>query len=131
MKKDILFPKVEGIDVVAAQRDVDWAVYLINNNNFPLRNLIVASSGFEEGEDGRKTSVIRQHFDRLEANSFLMVELIDPMVFGMVNQYWVSFYKDEVNSQIYDRRFVFEAGTITKQNLFFIPELEMNGVYGE
>ncbi len=54
-----------------------------------------------------------------------MIEPIDPAVFHLNNEYWVSFY---IGTQIYDKRFVFVPETISEKNLIFIKELEMEGV---
>ncbi|WP_276498593.1 hypothetical protein [Pontibacter litorisediminis] len=132
MKKDIDFGAVEGI-AVAVARTTDastdqpaWNVYLLNNNNFPIENVLVASKGYGvvEGEEV-KTSVLRHMFERVEAKSFVQVEPIDPAIFHINNEYWVSYY---IGRQIYDKRFVFVPDTIVEDNLIEINMLQMQGV---
>ncbi|MDX2191585.1 MAG: hypothetical protein SFY32_17165 [Bacteroidota bacterium] len=131
MKKDIYFPKVEGISVAVIRKFneanfPEWYVYLINNNDFYIHNVIVTSRGYGEidGEQ-RGTSTLRQHFDGLESQSFLLIEPIDPSVFPLYNEYWVSYY---IGSQIYDKRFTFVPESIVESNLMSIDLLNMEGI---
>lgn len=131
MKKDIDFGTVEGISVAVAttpnESGVDaWSVYLINNNSFPVENVLVASKGYGilDGEEV-KTSVLRHMFERVEAKSFVQVEPIDPAIFHLNNEYWVSYYIDR---QIYDKKFIFVPDSITQENLIEIGMLNMQGV---
>jgi hypothetical protein len=48
-----------------------------------------------------------------------------PEVFGIANEYWVSFW---VNDVLYDKKFVFPAGIITKSNFKLIEQLGVPGV---
>ena len=61
----------------------------------------------------------------MPAHSTALVEPIDPAVFHLNNEYWVSYY---IGTQIYDKRFIFVPDTICEENLSFIPELELKGV---
>ncbi len=131
MKKDIDFPKVEGV-YVAVVREMnelnqhEWRVYLINNNDFMLNNILVTSKGYgkKDGEK-QKTSIIRQHFDLVEANSYAVIEPIDPSVFHLFNEYWVSYYVDR---KVFDKKFIFVPDTITEDNLVYIPQIEKEGI---
>ncbi|AKD02680.1 hypothetical protein POKO110462_09320 [Pontibacter korlensis] len=132
MKKDIDFGTVEGIAVAVAKStdstsgDLNWSVYLINNNSFPIDNVLVASKGYGVVDgDEVKTSVLRHMFERVEAKSFVQVEPIDPGIFHINNEYWVSYYIDR---QIYDKRFVFVPDSIVEDNLIEIGMLQMQGV---
>ncbi|RIJ37476.1 hypothetical protein [Pontibacter oryzae] len=132
MKKDIDFGTVEGI-AIAVARSADpatgadtWNVYLINNNPFPVENVLVASKGYGIVEEQEvKTSVLRHMFERVEAKSFVKVEPIDPAIFHINNEYWVSYYIDR---KIYDKRFVFVPDSIVEENLIEISMLQMQGV---
>jgi hypothetical protein len=131
MKKDIDFGTVEGVSVAVATSPSDsgeaiWNVYLLNNNAFAIENVLVASKGYGV-QDGNevKTSVLRHMFERVEPKSFVQVEPIDPAIFHINNEYWVSYYIDR---QIYDKRFVFVPDTITEENLIEIGMLQMQGV---
>lgn len=131
MKKDINFNRVEGISVaVALHRNElhaqEWNVYLLNYNPYPLENVLIASKGYGVSEgDAVKTSVLRHMFERVEARSFVQIEPIDPAIFHINNEYWVSYYIDR---EIYDKKFVFVPDSITEENLIDISMLQMQGI---
>lgn len=111
---------------IATTGDANWNVYLLNNNPFPIENVLVASKGYGTVEGNEvKTSVLRHMFERVEARSFVQVEPIDPAIFHINNEYWVSYYIDR---QIYDKRFVFVPDTVVQENLIDINMLQMQGV---
>jgi len=131
MKKDIEFPKVENV-AIAVVKDVqegaepEWNVYLINLQDNPLENVLVASTGYGS-QDGEaiKTSTLRHFIGTVEAKSYAKVEIIKEDLFGLSNEYWVSFY---LNSQIYDRKYVFVAESILESNTTEVPLLKKPGV---
>ena len=131
MIKDIIVPEVKNVTLAIARRAVEgllpeWKVYLINNNEFPLENTLVASKGYgEKNGEKQNTSVLRHFLETVPAHSTALIEPIDPAVFHLNNEYWVSYY---IGTQIYDKRFVFVPDTICEENISFIPELEMEGV---
>ncbi|MHC2993509.1 hypothetical protein OB13_18735 [Pontibacter sp. HJ8] len=131
MKKDIDFTPVEGVAVaIAATGEIPaertWNVYFINNNSVPLDNVMITSKGYGllDGEEV-KTSVLRHMFEQVAPKSPVQVELIDPSVFHLNNEYWVSYY---IDGKIYDKRFVFVPDSITEANLIEISMLQMQGV---
>jgi hypothetical protein len=91
-----------------------------------LRWLLVASKGYGE-KDGheQRTSTLRHFLQTVPAQGYVVVEPIDPNVFHLNNEYWVSYY---VGRQIYDKRFVFVPDSIKEENLSFIKELAKDGV---
>lgn len=123
MKRDIIFPQVEGICIaIVKQAEGSWQVYFINKNEYALENVIINSRGYGELEgEQRQTSVLRHVFDRIEPSTYVPVEPIDPQVFGLNNEYWVSYY---VGMTIYDKRFVFVPDSIVDANLIRIPYME-------
>lgn len=131
MIKDIKIPEVKNVTLAIAriknpgERD-DWKVYLINNNDHPIDNTLVASKGYGE-KDGepQQTSVLRHFLETVPAHSIALVEPIDPALFHLNNEYWVSYY---VGRQIFDKRFVFVPDAIREENISFIRELDMEGV---
>ena len=131
MKKDIDFTPVQGVAVAIAYtgelpEERTWNVYLINNNSVPLDNVFVTSKGYGMIKDEEvKTSVLRHMFEHVEAKSFVQVEVIDPSVFKLNNEYWVSYY---IDGKIYDKRFVFVPDSITDEHLIDISMLQMQGV---
>jgi hypothetical protein len=130
MKKDIEIPQVQNVTLAVVKESSkgpeEWKVYLINNNDFPIENTLVASQGYGEKEgEKQKTSTLRHFLETVPAKGSALIEPIDPSVFHLTNEYWVSYY---IGSQIYDKRFVFVPETICEENLIFIKELEMEGV---
>jgi hypothetical protein len=131
MKKDIDFDPVEGVSVaIATQVDAlgqpVWNVYLLNHNPFSLDNVLVTSKGYGayEGEE-IKTSVLRHMFERVEAKSFVQIEPIDPAIFHINNEFWVSYY---VGQKIFDKKFIFVPESIVEANLIDISMLNLRGV---
>ena len=103
-----------------------WTVYLVNLKNEPITNVLISSKGYGE-KDGKqvKTSVLRHFVGDMEANSFTGVEAIDPEVFGLTNEYWLSYY---IGSTIYDKKFIFLPESIIDSNLIKIPLVNRPGV---
>ncbi|CAN5413504.1 hypothetical protein BH10BAC4_BH10BAC4_05540 [soil metagenome] len=131
MIKDIQLPVVENVTlaIVLEKNNLlqdEWKVYIINNNDVPIENTLVASTGYGE-KDGekQKTSTLRHFLQTVPAHGSTLIEPIDGAVFHLNNEYWVSYY---IGSQIYDKRFVFVPDSICEENLTFIKELEREGV---
>ncbi|TXK37185.1 hypothetical protein FVR03_15945 [Pontibacter qinzhouensis] len=131
MKKDIDFGLVEGISIAVATSPDElgaptWNVYLINNNAHALTNVLIASTGYGVIDGAEvKTSTLRHMFEQVEAKSFVQIEPIDPGIFHLNNEYWVSYY---VGNNIYDKKFIFVPESITEDNLIEISMLQMQGV---
>jgi hypothetical protein len=131
MIKDIQIPIVKDVTLAAVrEKNIllldEWKIYLINNNQFPIENTLVASSGYGEKEGTiQRTSTLRHFLQTVPANGSTVIEPLDSNVLHMNNEYWVSYY---VGSQIYDKRFVFVPDSICESNLIFIRELGMEGV---
>ena len=103
-----------------------WTVYLVNLKNEAITNVLISSKGYGE-KDGKqvKTSVLRHFVGDMEANSFAAVEAIDPEVFGLTNEYWLSYY---IGSTIYDKKFIFLPESIIDSNLIKVPLVNKPGV---
>jgi hypothetical protein len=131
MIKDIKIPQVRNVTLAVARKtspgeSPEWNVFLINNNNFSIENTLVSSKGYGEKEgEQQMTSVLRHFFESVPANSAVLIEPIDPAVFHLTNEYWLSYY---VGHEIFDKRFVFVPDAIREENLSFIKELEMEGI---
>jgi hypothetical protein len=61
----------------------------------------------------------------LEGQSFSTIEAIDEQVFGLTNEYWLSFY---IGGQLYDKKFIFLPESIIDSNLIRIPLVNKPGV---
>ncbi|PSL06199.1 hypothetical protein [Cecembia rubra] len=130
MKKDIDFHPVTGIKLAIAKEEVngieEWAVYIINLNLIELNTVMITSKGYGtiEGEE-KKTSVLRHMIKELGAESIAKIEPIDPELFVLNNEYWLSYY---ILDQIFDKKFVFKANTVNQKNIQYIPELGLEGI---
>ena len=128
MKKDIQIPKVTDVEiaVVLEYNDIyktdDWNVYIINKKEVDLEMVVVVSKGYS---DTKITSVFRKKIDVLPANSFAKIELIQPELFALNNQFQVTFFE---GNTLYDKTFTFKANTIKEGALRKIPQLEKRGV---
>jgi len=130
MRKDIHIPKVEDVSMAVVREtegaDAEWGVYLLNQKDVGLKNIIVASKGYGTINDQEiKTSTLRHFFDDLDAKSFTKVEKIMPDVFGLNNEYMLTFYIDQV---IYDRKYIFVPDSIVEENLIPIPLIDKPGI---
>jgi len=130
--KDIKDPKVEDIALAAVPETneesdkPDWYVYLINMKDIGIDNVLVASRGYGEVDEQKvETSQLRHFVEHLPPKSFAKIEPIVEDLFGINNQYWVSFYIDRV---IFDKKYVFLAETIQHKNLTEIPLMDTKGV---
>lgn len=126
MKKDIQFLPVKDVFFTVAQDQEEWKVYLINRGKEVLENVMITSKGYGE-KDGKKqeTSVLRHAIPKLEAGEYALIEPIDPQVFHLNNEYWLSFF---IGTQVYDKKYIFVPDSISENNLSFIPELNLRGV---
>lgn len=131
MKKDIIHPAVEDVAVaiVKEQNDkgeTEWNVYLLNLKDEEIEGVLVTSSGYGEiSGEHRKTSTLRHFLDIVPAKTFSKIEPIMQDLFGISNQYWVSFY---LNKQIYDKKYVFLAESVREENFITIPLIKKKGV---
>ena len=131
MKKDIPERKVEGVHLAVVRQvneagENEWSVYLINRNTFDLQTVLVASTGYgmRDGQEQR-TSTLRHMFEQVQAKGHVLIEPIQPNVFHLNNEYFVTYFKD---NELYEKRFVFVPDTITEDNLSFIESLQLEGV---
>lgn len=131
MKKDLPENIVEDVAMAVvlineSPEVKNWTVYFINLKDEPLENVLISSKGYGE-KDGKmvKTSVLRHFLGNIDAKSFKGVEAIDPEVFGLTNEYWLSYY---INGVIFDKKFIFLPESIVDENLIRVPLVNMPGV---
>ncbi len=128
MKKDIQIPKVTDIEIaiVLEYNDIyktdDWNAYIINKKEVDLEMVVIVSQGFSKQ---KKTSLLRKKIEKLPANSFAKVELIQPELFKLSNQFQVTFFE---GNTLYDKTFTFKANSIKEGALRTIPELKKRGI---
>lgn len=133
MKEELKGPKVENVAVAVVQleneeNEKEYYVYLLNLRDDIMEGIIVASTGY--GEDPNtgekiKTSTLRHGIELMLPNEAAKIEPIMPELFAISNEYWVSFWVDD---KMYDKRFVFVAGTIEPDKFKPIEQLGVPGV---
>ncbi|GAB4416437.1 MAG: hypothetical protein OHK0039_25760 [Bacteroidia bacterium] len=131
MKKDIPIRKVENVLIAIvpppdAEVQEMWAVFLINLKDEAIENVLISSRGYGS-IDGQevKTSVLRHFFEEVPGCSFVQVELIQPRVFSLNNEFWLSFSFDDF---LYDRKFTFVSGSIDEQHFSQVPLIDRRGI---
>lgn len=132
MREDLLGPKVENVAMVVAQElfegEVIYNVYLINLRDDIMEGIIITSKGYGENPDTGekiKTSTLRHCLEVLLPNEAAKIEPIMEEVFALANEYWVSFWVEEV---MYDKKFVFVPGSISEEHMIDIPQLGTKGI---
>ncbi len=131
MIKDIPTYTVEDI-AIAVVKELDehdetaWNVYMLNLKDNEIEGVLVTSNGYGELNGEKvKTSTLRHFLDKIPPKGFSKVEPIMETVFGLSNEYWVSFFENNV---MYDKRYIFLAESICEENLINIPLINKKGV---
>ncbi len=130
MKKDIIVPKVENVAfVITSEHDgTSYDVYLLNLRDDIMEGIIVTSQGYGKNEETGeviRTSMLRHCLEVLLPGEVAKIELIMPDVFGLSNEYFLSFW---VNEKMYDKKFIFLPDSIKEENMIFVEELGKKGV---
>jgi hypothetical protein len=131
MKKDIAPPAVENVAVAVVKEmndlnELEWNVYLLNFKDEKIEKVLVSSHGYGSvNEEPVKTSMLRHFLDDIEPRSFVKFEPIMESLFGINNEYWVSFFIDNV---MYDKKYIFLPETIKEENFIVIPHINKKGV---
>lgn len=130
MKKDIDLPVVSNVfmAIVKEYNDVfkcdDWNAYIINNKDVDLEMVLIVSKGYDE-DKLLETAVLRHKIEKLPAQSFAKVELLQDDVLKLSNFFNVTFFE---GSQMFDKKYLFEKGTIKEGNLRNVPMLNKRGI---
>jgi hypothetical protein len=131
MKKDLPKNIVEDIAVAVVLENEspghkNWNVYLINLKDHSINTVLVSSKGYGL-KDGKnvKTSVLRHSIGDVDKHSYALIEAIDEQVFGLTNEYLLSYY---IDSTIYDKKFIFLPESIVDSNMIRIPVLNKPGI---
>jgi hypothetical protein len=133
MREELLGPKVENVGVAVVQdvneeKEIMFYVYLLNLRDDIMEGIIICSTGYgENANTGEriKTSTLRHSLEVLLPNEAAKIEPIMEDVFGLANEYWVSFW---VNDVMYDKKYVFLPETISPDKMKLIPILGVKGV---
>ena len=130
MKKDIEIPVVKDVFMAVVKeynkefQCDDWNAYIINNKTVAIEMVLIVSKGYDE-DKLLETAVLRHKIEKLPANSFAKVELMQPEVLKLTNFFNVTFFE---NSSMFDKKFVFEKGSIKDGALRLIPQLNKKGI---
>lgn len=132
MKKDIEIPDVKDV-YIAAVLELDennnafWYIHLINGKNEILEGIMITSCGYMFTEKGRETvsSTFRHKMNDMLPKTVLKIEMLDPQVFEIYNEYWVTFF---CNNKLMECKFTFEPFTIGKNYLAAVPLLKDKGI---
>ena len=131
MKKDITPPPVEDVAVAVIKEtnelnETEWNVYLINLKKEKIEGVLVNAHGygFHNGEEV-KTSTLRHFLDEVGPHSFVKFEPIIENLFGLNNEFWVSFFSKNV---MYDKKYIFLPETIKEENFILVPYINKKGV---
>ncbi len=130
MKKDIQIPEVENvfIAVVKEYNDEfqceDWNAYIINNKEVAIEMVLIVSKGYDE-DKLLETSLMRKKIEKLPAKSFAKIELLQGEVLKISNFFKVTFFE---GNQLFDKKYLFEKGSIKEGALRNIPLLNKRGI---
>ncbi|MGH1337315.1 MAG: hypothetical protein ACRBFS_14420 [Aureispira sp.] len=129
MKKDIPVRKVTDIAIAALPSVEDenfWDVYFINLKNQGIKNVFISSRGYGT-IDGEKieTTQLRYFYEEIGPELAIKVEPLDPELFKLANEYWISFNADGF---MYDKKYVFVQGSFMEENFTTIPIIGRKGI---
>ncbi len=102
----------------------DWNAYLINNKETALEMVLIVSKGYDE-DRLIETSLIRHKIEILPAKSFAKVELLQEDVLKLSNFFNVTFFE---GNMMFDKKYLFEKGTVKESALRMIPLLNKKGI---
>ena len=133
MKDELKGPEVKnvGVAIVRHKNEEDnylYDVYLLNLSEEIMEGIIITSQGYGVNiESGEKvfTSKLRHTIEVLLPNETSKIEPIMEDVFGLANEYWVSFW---INDLMHDKKYVFVPESISESNMMKIPVLGNEGV---
>jgi len=130
MKKDIQIPEVTNVFMAIVKeynnefQCEDWNAYIINNKEVDLEMVLIVSKGYDE-DNLIETSLMRHKIEKLPANSFAKVELLQGEVLKLSNFFNVTFFD---GSKMFDKKYLFKKGTIKESSLRTIPILNKRGI---
>jgi len=133
MREELQGPKVENVAVAVVQelnedKETVYNVYLLNLRDDIMEGVIITSKGYGENAltgEKVKTAMLRHCLEILLPNEAAKIEPIMEEVFGIANEFWVSFW---VNDLMYDKKFIFPAESINEKNIKTLPVLGLKGV---
>lgn len=133
MKKDIDIPNVGDVSVAVIQEvgedsAIIYNVFLINERDENLEKVLVTSKGYatvKKTGEHVKTSTLRKSLGDVKAHSAQKIEPIMQDLFGLNNEYWVSFW---IGNKMFDKKYIFLSETIKEEHFVEVPVLNKKGV---
>ncbi|MEX1191272.1 MAG: hypothetical protein WED10_12415 [Brumimicrobium sp.] len=133
MKEELKGPKVTDVSVaivqeVGEENTVIYNVYLINQKVDKLEGVLVTSTGYataQKTEEQIITSTLRKSLGDVMPKSVQKIEPIMEDLFGLNNEYWVSFW---IKDKMYDKKYIFLSETIKEEYFVKIPIIGKKGV---
>lgn len=133
MREELQGPKVEDVAVAVIQEITEenekiYTVFLANFRTDIMEGIIITSKGYgNNANTGEKveTSTLRHCIEVMLPGEVAKIEPIMEDVFGLANEYWMSFWVDGV---MYDKKFVFLPETIQEKNMKHIPKMNATGL---
>ncbi len=128
MKKDIEIPIAKDVYVAIVHEwneeflSKDWNAYILNDRTTSIEMVIIVSKGFK---GDKKTSIMRHAIGVVKSKSFEKIEVVQEDVLAFNNEFFVTYYAD---NKLYEKRFIFESGSVIVDNLTPIPMIEKEGV---
>ena len=86
--------------------------------------VLVVSKGFDK-DSAKETAVLRHKIKVLPKNAYAKIEMLQEEVLKLTNSFQVTFF---INSQLFEKQFVFEKGTLKEGSLRLLPLLNKRGV---
>ncbi|HLV47206.1 MAG TPA: hypothetical protein VKY32_09225 [Flavobacterium sp.] len=135
MKKDIEIPQVKDVHIVAIREWNDdfmensWYAYLLNDTDKKLDLAMVVSDAYGtiNGEE-RKTATFRHAFKEVAPKTAVKIELLENNVLQLNNEFRLSYF---INEKLFDKKFIFEANSITENALIDLPAIPRTGIFAQ
>ena len=135
MKKDIIIPEVENVYIVAIKEwnedfgENSWYAYLLNNSSEKLEMaMVVSSASGTINNEERKTGSFRHAFNEVLPETAIKVELLENNVLQLDNHFMLTYF---LNGKLYDKKFTFEANSLTDENTTELHKINRVGVIGK
>lgn len=131
MLKDILHghDKNTGIAIVNEwNEDLEkiWNVYFINSGDAIVENVLVTCKGYGElNNTHHETSLTRYALGDIEANGMVKIEPVNPDLFVLNNEYFITFY---IDGHMIDKKIVFAANSVSEKTIQEITEMNKQGI---
>lgn len=133
MREELLGPKVENVGIAIVEQTNEFGenvfyAYLLNMRDDIMEGIIITSTGFGQNAttgEKIKTSTLRHSLEVLLPNEAAKIEPIMEEVFGLANEFWISFW---VNDTMYDKKYVFLPETISTDKMKVLPILGQRGI---